>query len=281
VTSDNNAKTQKEAIMQRPRMDITPQVFNAKVMHKRLFPKENAFVYGVYYLALPLPAAEVKTLFLRFDPRDLGFRDGRDPGIFAKEILTAYGFEHKIHDMMLITMPRVLGYVFNPVSFYFCFDENKQLLAVIAEVHNTFGEQHTYFCAHPGCTPIQADEWFEAEKVFHVSPFLPRNGSYRFRFSLKENTLGIWIDYFDADNNKQLITSLIGTLTPLNASSLNQAFWAHPCVTLKTIALIHFQALKLFFKKITYFKKPEQDDQKLSATSKVKRLDNSQAIDNQ
>lgn len=253
-------------------MDITPQIFNATVIHKRLFPKKNEFMYRLYYLALPLPASTVQTRFLKFDPRDLGLRDGSDPEIFAKQILATYGFEKIINNIMLITMPRVLGYVFNPVSFYFCFDENKKILAVIAEVHNTFGEQHTYFCAHPDHSSINADEWFEAEKVFHVSPFLPRNGSYRFKFALQENALSIWIDYFDADQNKQLITSLTGTLEPLNKSSLNKAFWSHPCVTLKTITLIHLQALKLFFKKIPYFKKPKQHDRKLSASLNVKKV---------
>lgn len=254
-------------------MDITPQIFNAKVMHKRLSPRKNHFVYEVYYLALPLPTSEVKRRFLSFEPKDLGFKDGTDPEIFARQILKTYGFERKIKNMMLVTMPKVLGYVFNPVSFYFCFDENKNLLAVIAEVHNTFGEDHSYFCAHPDSSPMDSDEWLEAKKNFHVSPFLPRNGSYRFKFSLKENTLGIWIDYFDADNNKQLMTSLIGTLKPLHESSLHKAFWAHPFLTLKTIGLIHLQALKLFCKNIPYFKKPEQDSEKLSAVLKIKKSD--------
>ena len=65
-------------------MDITPQIFTAKVTHKRLFPRENCFTYGVYYLALPLPAPEIPNKIVRFDAKDLGYRDGRDPGIYAK-----------------------------------------------------------------------------------------------------------------------------------------------------------------------------------------------------
>jgi DUF1365 family protein len=252
-------------------MDIKPYIFNAKVMHKRLFPKENKFIYNLYYLALPLPAPKIQRTFLRFDAKDLGFRDGSDPGIFAKKVLSNYGFDKKIENIMLITMPRVFGYVFNPVSFYFCFDNNKKFIAVIAEVHNTFGEQHYYFCANPCHSPINESQWLEAEKVFHVSPFLPRDGSYRFKFSLKEERFGIWIDYFDSKNNKQLMTSLVGNLVPLNNLSLNKAFKTHLFLTIKTILLIHLQALKLFCKKISYFRKPKQYKDKLSATLNIQK----------
>ncbi len=251
-------------------MDIKPHIFNAKVMHSRLFPKENKFIYNVYYLALPLPAPKIQRTFLRFDPKDLGFRDGSDPGIFAKKVLSNYGFDKKIENIMLITMPRVFGYVFNPVSFYFCFDHKKKLLAVIAEVHNTFGEQHTYFCANQDYSSIDETQCLVAEKVFHVSPFLPRDGSYHFQFSLKEERLGIRIDYFDSKNNKQLLTSLVGTLIPLNNLSLNKFFMTHPFITLKTILLIHLQALKLLYKKVSFFRKPKQYKDKLSATLNIK-----------
>jgi uncharacterized protein len=253
-------------------MDIKSHIFNAKVMHKRLFPKENTFVYKLYYLSLPLPAQRIQKTFLKFDPKDLGFRDGSDPGTFAKKVLSTYGFETKVCHITLITMPRVFGYVFNPVSFYFCFDNDKKLLAVIAEVHNTFGEQHTYFCANSDHSFIDETQWLEAQKIFHVSAFLPRDGSYQFQFSFKEKDLGIWIDYYDSKNNKQLMTSLTGTLIPLNNSSLNKAFWTHPFLTIKVILMIHWQALKLFCRKIAYFKKPKQHKEKLSATLRLEKL---------
>lgn len=251
---------------------MIPQIFHAKVMHERLFPKKNKFIYRLYYLALPLPAQEIKTLYLSFDPKDLGLRDGSDPYAYVQKILTIYGFENKIKTIMLMTMPRVLGYIFNPVSFYLCFDESNSLLSVLVEVHNTFGEQHTYFCAHQDCSEIASDEWLEAEKVFHVSPFLPREGIYRFKFTLNENTIGIFIDYFDAQKEKQLITSLTGTLEPLTRSSLNKAFWSYPVVTLKTIVFIHLQAIKLFCKLFTYFKKPLQKSEKLSSTAELQQI---------
>ena len=253
-------------------MDIKPHIFNAKVMHKRLFPKENSFNYSVFYLALPLPVDPIETFFLRFDPKDLGFQDGSDPEVFAKKILLTYGLNEKIENIVLITMPKMFGYVFNPVSFYFCFDNHKKILAVIAEVHNTFGERHSYLCAHPDHSPIDENHWLEAEKIFHVSPFLPRDGTYRFNFSFKENRISIYIDYYDFKQNKQLMTSLIGKLVPLDNISLNKTFWNQPFLTFKTIILIHLQALRLLCKKIPYFKKPKQYIEKLSATLKLEKI---------
>lgn len=247
-------------------MDITPQIYTAKVMHKRLFPKVNQFTYGVYYLALPLPAPKLPSRLLSFHEKDHGARDGGDIQTWAREILKQYGLNEPIKNITLITMPRVLGYVFNPVSFFLCLDAEHKLRAVICEVHNTFGEQHSYLCARADHAPITPNEWLEAEKLFHVSPFLPREGSYQFRFALAGNKLGIWIDYYDAAQNKQLLTALTGTLAPLNAASLRRAIWSHPLVTLKVIWLIHWQAAKLVSKGIRYVVKPPQRDARLSAT---------------
>ena len=246
-------------------MDIVPQIYTAKVMHKRLFPKVNQFSYGVYYVALPLPAAKLPSRLLSFHNKDHGDRGGSDVGIWARSILKTYGMDALIEHIVLITMPRVLGYVFNPVSFFMCLDKNKELRAVICEVHNTFGEQHSYLCARPDHAPLSPDEWLEAEKLFHVSPFLPRNGHYKFRFALAAEKLGIWIDYYDAHGEKQLITALSGIFSPVSNTSLNRVFWTHPLVTLKVIALIHWQALKLTAKNIRYIVKPLQLIEKISA----------------
>lgn len=252
-------------------MELAPQLFTAKVMHKRLFPKENSFTYGVYYLALPLPAAPVPGLLAHFCPEDVGFRDGTDPYSWARSILMEYGLTLLIKHITLITMPRVMGYIFNPVSFYLCMDEQKQLRAVICEVHNTFGEQHSYVCAHPDFAPLHSGDWLEAEKLFHVSPFLERNGHYRFRFSLKGDKLGIWIDYYDAASKKQLLTALTGELSPLTAASLRKAFWEHKLLTLRAITLIHWQALKLLYKRVRYIKKPTPLPDRVSTTRNLTR----------
>lgn len=253
-------------------MDLTPQIFTARVMHKRLFPKINQFTYGVYYLALPLPATKLPSRLLSFHEKDHGARDGSDIKAWASKILADYGLDEKIIQITLITMPRVLGYVFNPVSFFLCFDGDKKIRAVICEVHNTFGEQHSYLCARADHSPISPDEWLGAEKLFHVSPFLPREGSYKFRFALAGDNLGIWIDYYDKAENKQLITALTGKLTTLDSDSLRRAFWQHPLVTLKVIALIHWQAAKLICKGIKHIVKPPQVDETVSNTRDLTKM---------
>lgn len=247
-------------------MELVPQIYTARVMHKRLFPKVNQFTYGVYYVALPLPATTLPSWCLSFYNKDHGARDGGDLDVWARNILVDYGLNNLISHIMLITMPRVLGYVFNPVSFFLCLDKDKQLRAVICEVHNTFGEQHSYLCARVDRAPLSPDEWLEANKLFHVSPFLTRSGYYKFRFALAGEQLSIWIDYYDAQSRKQLLTSLTGQLSTLNSRALRQVFWSHPLVTIKVVALIHWQALKLAARSIRYITKPAQLLDKTSAT---------------
>lgn len=253
-------------------MELAPQILKAKVMHKRLFPKANAFTYRLYYLAMPLPATKLPSMAQRFPANDLGYRDGRCPGIWAREILERHDVSANVSHIVLITMPRVLGHVFNPVSFYLCLDSEKRLRAVISEVHNTFGEQHSYLCLHANHRPIEAEEWLEAEKLFHVSPFLERSGYYRFRFDLRETKLGIWIDYHDKQNNQQLVTALTGRFSPLSRRSLALAFWAHPLVTLKAVMLIHWQALKLVAKGIRYIPKPKALTEKVTVSGDLTKM---------
>ncbi|MCI5048797.1 MAG: DUF1365 domain-containing protein [Rickettsiales bacterium] len=258
-------------------MEIAPQILHAKVMHKRLFPKENAFQYGVYYLALPLDGLSDESMNARlpinrfapvsFHTKDHGERNDEPLSDWLTSILTSYHLNDRIKHVMLICMPRILGYVFNPVSFWLCLDEHKQLCAVICEVHNTFGEAHSYVCAHADRRPITSNDWMQAEKLFHVSPFLEREGSYQFRFALEGEKLGIWIDFYDEAGEKKLLTSLVGTLTPLSKPALRHAFWSHPLVTLKTICLIHWQALRLVVKGIRYMNKPKQKEVRISTTT--------------
>ena len=253
-------------------MELSPQIFTAKVMHKRLLPKVNAFTYGVYYLALPLHEPVERRGLLSFRAKDHGARDGGDLQDWIREILRDYGLNDITASIQLIAMPRILGYGFNPVSFWLCFDNEQQLRAVLCEVNNTFGETHSYLCANADRRPIQADDWLQAQKLFHVSPFLPREGSYQFRFAYQGESLGVWIDYYNAQGQKQLVTSLTGTLEPLSEAALRRAFWRHPLVTVKTIGLIHWQALKLVAKGIRYIPKPAQLLQRLSSTRNLTKL---------
>ena len=255
-------------------MEITPQLYTAKVMHKRLFPKVNGFNYGIYYLALPLAKlAEIKLPFMMsFNPKDHGAKDGSSLEDWARSILAEYGLNETVDHITLIAMPRILGYVFNPVSFWMCYDKNNQLRAVLAEVNNTFGETHHYLCAHSDYRIIADDDWLIAEKLFHVSPFLKRIGSYHFRFSQSQDKLGIWIDFYNDEGKKQLITSLMGKMLPLTKKTSRHAFWTHPLVTFKTVFLIHWQAIKLLSKGIKYISKPARIKPHLSNTQNLTKM---------
>lgn len=257
-------------------MGLKPGILNAKVMHRRLTPRENFFNYDVYYVALALsrlPECEQgrffsinrKGLFSFYD-RDRGGHDGSRSYDWAKKILADHALTQADGEVVLVTMPRILGYAFNPVSFWLCEDKGGDLRAVIAEVNNTFRETHIYLCAHEDGRIILKKDWLRAGKLFHVSPFLAREGFYRFRFRAEDAQFLAIIDYYQPDGAKQLATSLIGTTTPLTRKSLIAAFLRIPFVTLKTIALIHWQAVRLMLKKIVYINKPPQKDVRMNRT---------------
>lgn len=240
----------------------------ANVMHKRLFPKENSFSYRVYYFASDLDKLDGladkrwfglnKWGLASFHDRDHGPCDGSSLKAWAQGLIEEYAGDMSIHRIVLVAMPRILGYGFNPVSFWLCLDESDQLRAVISEVHNTFGERHVYFCRNADGSVITRQQPIEADKLFHVSPFLPRNGSYKFKFDYNSGRFGVWIDYHDKDGNRQLLTSLSGHFSEYSRKRLMWAFVSCPLVTVKTVGMIHWQALKLVLKGIQYFPKPAQ-----------------------
>ena len=256
-------------------MGINSSIFFGKVMHKRLFPKINAFVYGIYYLAFPLSQINVLPLaynrpgFISFYDRDHGPCDGSSLEGWARDILRDYGMTQTDGEIVLVCMPRIMGYVFNPVSFWLCYDKTENLRAILCEVHNTFGERHTYLCAHKNQKTIGTDDVIKGQKVFHVSPFLKREGHYTFRFDVHNNGFSAHIDFYDGEEKKQLVTGLNGVFEPMNLVSLRKAFWGYPLVTFKAIALIHWQAIKLLSKGIKYISKPPQNKERVSALSNL------------
>jgi uncharacterized protein len=254
----------------------TPQLLTGTVMHKRLHPKVHAFHYGIYYLALPLsklgnlPLAYNRFSALSFYDKDHGPCDGSSLEAWVRGLLNQY----KVHadgEITLVCMPRILGYVFNPVSFWFCQDKQGQIRAVLCEVHNTFGERHTYLCKHENQQAITGSTMLCAEKLFHVSPFLKREGHYQFRFDMDDSQseqaqFKVQIDFYQESGQKQLITALVGCLQPLTKQSLRFVFWRYPLVTIKAVLMIHWHALKLVLKGIQYIAKPKQKQPNVSIT---------------
>lgn len=241
------------------------------VRHARLRPARNAFSYGVFTLMLPLRTLGDAGLgsrlcsrnrfnLLAFHDRDHG--DGQTPLLaWIDALLQGEGIADADGEIWLQTFPRVLGYVFNPVSFWFCHRRDGALRAIVCEVNNTFGERHCYLLDCGGVLPWGRE--LGARKVFHVSPFCSVEGDYRFRFMRTTQQVGeraverivARIDYHDAQG-PLLLTSVSGVLQPLTDASAARAFVRHPLMTLGVIARIHWQALKLFVKRVPFFSKP-------------------------
>lgn len=253
----------------------TPKLINCEVMHQRLSPRKNAFKYDVYYLGIPLSQIESNAVseilnlnrfgLHSFYEKDHGYRDGTSLKAWLYDMFDAYKFE-KPKEVFLISMPRILGYVFNPVSFWFCWNSKDELYAVVSEVNNTFGETHSYL-TYLDDKDTNGD--YVAKKVFHVSPFLEREGYYDFQFSLSDDSIKIHINLFDNNKEKILLTSLSGKFDDLNSMSLKRAFFRVPFATMKSIFLIHFQAVKLLLKKIKFISKPKQLDDRFTKNEKA------------
>ncbi len=162
----------------------------------------------------------------------------------------------------LLAQPRVLGHVFNPVSFWLMRDGDDGLFAVIAEVSNTFGDRHSYLCHHPDYRPITRRDRLEAVKCFHVSPFQDVAGGYRFRFDISDDKVGVWID-FDAGGNGVYAT-LTGRRRALSNAAILRSCLRRPFGSRRVLGLIHWQALKLWWKGAGYRPRPEPPQDKIS-----------------
>ena len=250
--------------------DPGPLLGFGQVRHTRLRPQQHAFAYPTFFLMLPMrsltqnpgPLALNRRAALSFHDSDHG--DGRsaaEGGALAwlDELLQAEGVDDAQGEVWLHCYPRVLGYTFKPVSFWYCHRSDGSLRAVLVEVNNTFGERHCYLLE----APVGAGFWgheLRARKVFHVSPFCEVQGDYRFRFMRSqreslERTV-VRIDYHDADG-PLLQTSVSGTLEPLTRATLRRALWGYPAMTLALIARIHLQALRLWLKRVRFHTKPK------------------------
>ncbi len=240
------------------------QIGTGVVRHRRLRPVNHAFEYRSYFLMLPMrrlrdePCAALarnRFALLAFHDRDHG-DGGSDALAWLDQLLHAEGINDATGEVWLQTYPRVLGYVFKPVSFWYCERADGSLAAIVVEVNNTFGERHCYLLAGE---PLAYGADLQARKVFHVSPFSHIVGAYRFRFLRSASAEGercvARIDHEDADG-ALLQTSLSGRLAPLTRSSVRAAFFGVPLMSFGVIARIHWQALRVWAKRVPYVKKP-------------------------
>lgn len=232
-----------------------------QVRHARLRPVKNCFAYRTYFLMLPMRALRAQACgvlrrnqfgLVSFHDRDHG--DGRlDALNWIEDLLAAEGIADANGEVWLHCYPRVLGYVFKPVSFWYCHRTDGSLAAVVVEVNNTFGERHCYLLRSDD---LAFGHEIRAAKVFHVSPFCDVAGSYRFRFMRTTKRTIACIDHHDVDG-PLLQTSVSGELRPFTAQAARAAFFGMPLMTAFVVARIHWQAVKLWIKHVPFFAKPE------------------------
>ncbi len=230
------------------------------VRHTRLRPARNAFAYPTYFLMLPMRSlaahgdgvlARNRCAAISFYDNDHG--DGRTDALaWLDDLLKSESISDATGEVWLHCYPRVLGYSFKPVSFWYCHRPDGSLRAVVVEVNNTFGERHVYLLDH-----VHFGQELKASKVFHVSPFCNVEGSYRFRFmtSAAADRTVARIDY-DDDTGALLQTSISGQLELLTPQAVRKALFSFGAMTFGVIARIHWQAVKLFFKRVPFFSKP-------------------------
>lgn len=249
---------------------MNSSIYTCKVMHSRLSPKKHSFWYNVYLFYLDLDEISIlakKYRFFGFNRFNLfNFRDSdhlqlprENPDLTknVKEHLTIYLADNGVilgkGRVMLMTSLAVLGYNFNPVCFYFCYDEEGLPLCAVVEITNTYHEKKLFFI---GKDELEGDQFRQyAEKYFYVSPFTDLDTVFDFNLAIPAEKLDIRIDDYDKEGNRFFISTLKGDREPLNNRSMLRYFFSIPLIPLWVMGMIHWQAFLLWRKKISFHPK--------------------------
>ncbi|APG46197.1 DUF1365 domain-containing protein [Phaeobacter porticola] len=242
-------------------MSQWPDHIAGQTTHARHGAISNSFRYGVDYVLIDPRASHGPVLFSRNRFNLAAVHDHNHGGAprqgiglpWAENVLAKAGLSMDGISIRLLTQPSYLGHVFNPVSFWLAF-RGSVLHAVIAEVSNTFGDRHSYLCHKPDFTAIAPSDKLLAQKVFHVSPFQQVAGDYWFNFDIGPRKIAIRIDHRNGDEG--VVATLTGPRKPLRNASLLKASLRRPAGTMRTVALIYWQALKLKIKGAIYRPRP-------------------------
>ena len=242
---------------------------NALVFHKRNWPKANSFLYKCNFVSVRFPLKEKNIKFFGLNKFNIlsvyekDYADGNN-NLFEwyKNIINKkHGVN--IDSVELITMPRILGYAFNPVSFIFCYYK-KKLICTILKVNNTFSENH-YYINYLINSEKKCVQNYNIEKLFHVSPFLPRDGHYEVKYNNDQDCISFNIDYYNEDDVNVLETSINGKKIIINSNYLSvKNTFNTMYLVVRVIFLIHYQAVKLFFKKVRFYSKPKQNTNRMT-----------------
>ena len=237
------------------------KIYTGKVIHKRFKPKEHYFKYNVFSLLIDLNELEEINKYIKFFSynkfniisfydKDHGDRDGSSIKLWVKKNLRNIGIMTEDISIKLLCYPRIFGYVFNPLSTYFIYNKHSELISIFYEVKNTFGEQHTYIFKAQDEKTIQN----KCKKKFYVSPFIEMDCEYHFKTLNPREQLSVVINQNDKDG-KLLFASQDGISKDFNNKNLILSYLTHPLMTFKIIGAIHYEAFKLWAKRIKLIEK--------------------------
>lgn len=229
-------------------------IYTGTLMHARRSPARHVFRYPVSYWLLDLDELRELERRLRLfsvnRPNVVSLQD-RDhfDGAPLKQAVVDLAGDPTIERVLMLTQPRVLGYVFNPVSFYWCYRRDGSLACMVAELNNTFGERLPEVLRGPELR-------YEQRKRLHVSPFFGLDQSYEYAFSQPGDDVWARIHVRDDDGARPLTAVLHGRRVELSNRSLCRLLLRHPLQPLQVTALIHYQALRLWLKRVPFHHKP-------------------------
>ena len=248
-------------------MVVSPRLQSAlyvgSVMHRRLAPRRHRLRYRAFWLLIDLDEPDALARRLRlfshnrfnvfsFHDADHGSGKLEPPRAYVERTLAENGIGGAIDRVTLLCMPRILGYVFNPLSIYFCHRPDGTLAALLYEVRNTFGQMHSYLIPVTEPSPLVHQR---CAKAFYVSPFLDMDMTYDFRLAPPAARLSAVVAARDRQG-PVLIASLAGERRPLSDRTLALTFLTHPLLTFKVIGAIHWEALKIWWKGIRLYPRP-------------------------
>jgi DUF1365 family protein len=239
-------------------------LYPGRVGHRRLRPRDHRLAYRVWSMLIDLdelPALDRRLrLFsvdrfnlVSFRPRDRGDRSGRDLRAQVESAMRHGGVEPDGGAIRLFTMPRILGWAFNPLSIFFCHARDGRLVAILWEVDNTFGERHGYLI--PVEETVDGEIRQRCDKAFHVSPFMDMAQTYAFRVKPPGDLFSLVIDVADAEG-RILIARHLARRRELTDRALLGLFFAVPFLTLRVVGGIHWEALRLWLKGMRLRPKP-------------------------
>lgn len=240
------------------------QLLTAKVGHVRLWPKKNSFLYKVFYVHIPVQNDMQYTLpkllslnklnVFSVYTQDHGFKDKNSSWHqFITSTLSLANIKLSATDKVtLVCHPRLFGYAFNPISYWLMTTKDDQLRAVVCEVRNTFKQSHNYLLYKSDHSPILPHDVLKAKKQLYVSPFNNNDGHYEFTFDYTKDYFKSVINYYDSTDRQLLNTYMGGSFSVLTSAKIVVSLLLYPFMTVAVVARIHWQAIKLYSKKVRH-----------------------------